>query len=316
MAKYLIKRILGLIPILLGVSIVIFLFMQLVPGDTAATLLGPRATPARIEAVHRQLGLDKPIHIQYVLWLTNMLRGDMGTSIATQVNVTELVIPKFQNTLILSFASLIIAVAGGLFIGIISGVHQNSFFDRFGLIIAIIGSAAPTFWLALILMYIFALELGWFPTSGMYSLRGPGGPFDLLKYLTLPSIAASAIPLAVIARLVRSSMLDVIRQDYVMALRAKGLSERLVVYKHSLRNALPPIISITGLQAGFLLGGVLFVEVIFSWPGIGQQLYASILARDVPVVQGAMLIISFAFVLIILISDIFIAYLDPKIRAG
>lgn len=316
MAKYIFKRFLALIPILLGVSIVIFLFMLLVPGDIAATMLGPRATPEKVEAVHRQLGLDKPIHIQYFTWLANMLQGDMGTSIATQVPVIELVIPKFKNTLILTLASLIIAVVGGLAIGIISAVYQYSAIDRIGLVTAIIGSATPSFWLALLMMYFFALKLGWFPTSGMYSLRGNGGLQDLLRHLVLPAFAAAATPLAVITRLVRSSMLDVIRQDYVTALRAKGLPERMVIYKHAVRNALPPIISITGLQAGFLLGGALFVEVIFSWPGIGKQLYSSILARDVPVVQGAMLIISFAFVLIILLSDIFIAYLDPKLRAG
>jgi peptide/nickel transport system permease protein len=240
----------------------------------------------------------------------------MGTSIATQVPVTELVIPKFKNTLLLATASLVIAVAGGLLVGIISAVRQYSIYDRIGLVTTIIGSATPSFWLALVLMYIFALKLGWFPTSGMYSLRGPGGPLDTLQHLVLPAISAAAIPLAVITRLVRSSMLDVIRQDYVTTLRAKGLPERLVVYKHALRNALPPIVSITGLQAGFLLGGALFVEVIFSWPGIGQQLYTSILARDVPVVQGAMLIISFTFVLLNLAADMVVAYLDPKLRAG
>ena len=315
MAKYITKRLLALVPILWGVSIVIFLFMQLVPGDIAATLLGPRATPEKVQAVHQQLGLDKPIYIQYIRWLTSMLKGNMGTSIATQISVKELVIPKFKNTLILTSASLLIAVSGGLLVGIISAVHQYSILDRIGLVSAIIGSATPSFWLALILMYVFSLRLGWFPTSGMYSLRGPGGTRDILRHLVLPSLAAAAIPLAVITRLVRSSMLDVLRQDYITALRAKGLPERLVTYKHALRNALPPIISITGLQAGFLLGGALFVEVIFSWPGIGRQLYSSILARDIPVVQGAMLIISFTFVLIILISDILVAYLDPKLRA-
>jgi peptide/nickel transport system permease protein len=314
LGKYIIQRLLSLIPILLGVSIVIFLFLQLVPGDIAATVLGPRATPEKVEAIHRQLGLDKPIYTQYFLWLSNMLRGDMGTSIATQVSVIDLVIPKFKNTLILTSSSLFIAIIFGVLIGIISAVRQYSIFDRIGLVSAIVGSATPSFWLALILMYFFALRLGWFPTSGMYSLRGPGGVMDLLSHLVLPSIAAAAIPLAVITRLVRSSMLDVLRQDFITTLRAKGLQERLVIYQHAFRNALPPIISITGLQAGFLLGGALFVEVIFSWPGIGKQLYSSILARDVPVVQGAMLIISFAFVLIILSSDIFIAFLDPKIH--
>jgi peptide/nickel transport system permease protein len=245
-----------------------------------------------------------------------MLRGDMGSSIAVRVPVSELVVPKFKNTLILTTASLVIAVVGGLLVGIISAVHQYSIYDRIGLLLAIVGSATPSFWLALVLMYIFALKLQWFPTSGMYSIRGYGGIPDVLRHLVLPAISAAAIPLAVITRLVRSSMLDVVRQDYVTTLRAKGLPERLVIYRHALRNALPPIVSITGLQAGFLLGGALFTEVIFSWPGIGRQLYSSILARDVPVVQGAMLIISFTFVLLNLAADVFVAYLDPKLRAG
>lgn len=316
MAGYIFRRLLAVIPILFGVSIVIFLFMQLVPGDIAATLLGPRATPEKVEAVHRELGLDRPLPVQYWMWLKKIVRGDMGSSIAVRVPVTELVLPKFRNTLILATASLIIAIIGGLLVGIVSAVRQYSLFDRIGLVVAIIGSATPSFWLALVLMYFFALKLGWFPTSGMYSIRGYGGVPDVLRHLVLPSISAAAIPLAVITRLVRSSMLDVIRQDYITTLRANGILERQVVFRHALRNALSPIVSITGLQAGFLLGGALFTEVIFSWPGIGRQLYASILARDVPVVQGAMLIISFTFVLINLAADIVVAYLDPKLRAG
>jgi len=316
LASYIFRRLLAVIPILFGVSIVIFLFMQLVPGDIAATLLGPRATPEKVEAIHRELGLDRPLPVQYLMWLKRVLQGDMGSSIAVRVPVTELVLPKFRNTLILAAAGLLIAVSGGLLVGIISAGRQYSVFDRIGLVVAIIGSATPSFWLALVLMYFFALRLDWFPTSGMYSIRGYGGVTDILEHLVLPAISAAAIPLAVITRLVRSSMLDVIRKDYITTLRANGIPERQVVLRHGLRNALPPIVSITGLQAGFLLGGALFTEVIFSWPGIGQQLYASILARDVPVVQGAMLIISFTFVMINLVADIVVAYLDPKLRTG
>lgn len=316
MARYALRRLLGILPILFGVSIVIFLFMQLVPGDIAATLLGPRATPEKVEAVHRELGLDRPLPMQYWMWLKKIARGDLGSSIAVRVPVTELVLPKFRNTLLLASAALLLAVGGGMLIGIISAVKQYSLVDRLGLVVAIIGSATPSFWLALVLMYVFSLKLGWFPTSGMYSIRDPGGVKDIIHHLILPSISAAAIPLAVITRLVRSSMLDVIRQDYIVTLRAVGIPERKVILRHALKNALPPIVSITGLQAGFLLGGALFTEVIFSWPGIGRQLYSSILARDVPVVQGAMLIISLSFILINLAADLTVAYLDPKLRAG
>lgn len=315
MARYIVQRLLAVIPILLGVSVVIFLFLQLVPGDVAATLLGPRATAESIAMIRAELGLDRPLHEQYFHWLFAILQGDMGRSIILQVPVAEIVVPKFLNTLILVAASLFLAIAIGLPVGIISAVRQYSWVDRVGTAGAVVGAATPTFWLALVLMYLLALNLRWFPTSGMYNLRGDGGLLDLLHHLVLPAIATAAIPLAVITRLVRSSMLEVVRADYVIALRAKGMPEREVVWRHALRNALPPIVAITGLQAGFLLGGTLFTEVIFTWPGIGLQLYDAILGRDVPLVQGAMLFIAFFFVLLNLIADIIVAYLNPKLRA-
>jgi peptide/nickel transport system permease protein len=314
-ARYIVQRLLAVIPILLGVSVVIFLFLQLVPGDVAATLLGPRATAESIAMIRAELGLDRPLHEQYFHWLFAILQGDMGRSIILQVPVAEIVVPKFLNTLILVAASLFLAIAIGLPVGIISAVRQYSWVDRVGTAGAVVGAATPTFWLALVLMYLLALNLRWFPTSGMYNLRGDGGLLDLLHHLVLPAIATAAIPLAVITRLVRSSMLEVVRADYVIALRAKGMPEREVVWRHALRNALPPIVAITGLQAGFLLGGTLFTEVIFTWPGIGLQLYDAILGRDVPLVQGAMLFIAFFFVLLNLIADIIVAYLNPKLRA-
>jgi len=316
LARYLVTRLLAVIPIMFGVSIVIFLFLQLVPGDVAATLLGPRATAEKVAAIRAELGLDEPLHVQYFSWLFAMVQGDMGRSIILQVPVAEVVVPKFGNTLILVAGSLVIAIGVGLPAGIVSAVRQNTAIDRITTIGAVVGAATPTFWLALVLMYIFALNLKWFPTSGMQDLRGDGGLLDLLHHLVLPAIATAAIPLAVITRLVRSSMLDVIRTDFVTALRAKGLSHREVVYKHALRNALPPIIAITGLQAGFLLGSTLFTEVIFTWPGIGLQLYEAILGRDVPLVQGAMLFIALFFVLLNLLADVLIAYLNPKLRAA
>ncbi len=264
--------------------------------------------------IRAELGLDKPLHIQYWRWLTAILQGDMGRSIILQVPVAGIVVPKFLNTLILAAASLFIAIAVGLPAGIISAVRQYSLADRIATVGAVIGAATPTFWLALVLMYVFSLSFGWFPTSGMHDLRGDGGTLDLLHHLVLPAIATAAIPMAVITRLARSSMLEVIRADYVTALRAKGLPGRAVILGHALRNALPPIVSITGLQAGFLLGGTLFTEVIFTWPGIGLQLYEAILGRDVPLVQGAMLFIAAFFVLLNLLADVIVAYLNPKLR--
>lgn len=315
MARYIAQRLLAVIPILFGVSLILFLFLQLVPGDVAATLLGPRATADSVAAIRAELGLDKPLHVQYLSWLGAILQGDLGRSIILQVPVADIVVQKFLNTLILVIASLVIAIAVGIPVGIISAVRQYSALDRIGTAGAVIGAATPTFWLALVLMYVFSLKLGWFPTGGMHDLRGDGGLLDLLHHLVLPAVATAAIPLAVITRLVRSSMLEVVRADYVTALRAKGMSERIVIWRHALRNALPPIVAITGLQAGFLLGGTLFTEVIFTWPGIGLQLYDAILGRDVPLVQGAMLFIAFFFVMLNLVADIIIAYLNPKLRA-
>ncbi|MGX1101144.1 ABC transporter permease [Amorphus sp. MBR-141] len=316
MGPYVLKRLLAVIPILFGVSIVIFLFLQMVPGDVAATLLGPRATEAKIVAIRAELGLDRPLYVQYFTWLAAVLQGDFGRSIILQVPVLEIVLPKFGNTLILAGASLFIAIAVGVPLGVISAVRQYSFIDRAGTAAAVLGAAAPTFWLALVMMYVFSLKLKWFPTSGMYDLRGDGGLIDLLHHLVLPAIVTAAIPLAVITRLARSSMLDVVRADYVTALRAKGLEERRVVWIHAFRNALPPIISVTGLQAGFLLGGTLFTEVIFTWPGIGLQLYDAILGRDVPLVQGAMFLIAAFFVLLNLFADIVVAWLNPRFRVA
>lgn len=314
MGIYVIKRLLAVVPILFAISILIFLLMQLVPGDVAATLLGPRATAESIRAIRQELGLNQPLYLQYFYWLWAVLQGDLGRSIAMQVPVISLILPKFINTLILAGASLFIAVAVGIPAGIWAAEYQNRMVDRIATSLAVIGAAAPTFWLALILMYVFALDLGWFPTGGMHSLRGDGGLADLLSHLVLPAVATAAIPLAVISRLVRSSMLEVIQLDFITALEARGLSGRTVIWRHALRNALPPIISITGLQSGFLLGGTLFTEVIFTWPGIGLQLYNAVLANDVPVVQGALLLVAFAFVIINLASDIAVTYLNPRLR--
>jgi peptide/nickel transport system permease protein len=243
-----------------------------------------------------------------------MIRGDFGTSIALTVPVTDVLVPKFWNTLILSAGALAIAVPIGAAIGVISGYWQLSVFDRTGQIFALFGASIPQFWLALVLVAVFSLNLRWFPVSGMYDMRGDGGQLDLLRHLVLPAIATSTIPMAVIARLVRASMIEIMHQDYVRTARAKGLAERQVVFAHALRNALPQFINITALQVGFLLSGALFTEVIFSWPGIGQALYNAVVARDVPMVQGAVFITTLVFVIANLAADLAQVALDPKAR--
>lgn len=316
MWRYVARRLLAAVGVLVGASFLVFLGMRLVPGDPATAILGSRATPDALAALRDELGLNRPFYVQYLIWLGKMVRGDFGTSIALTVPVTKVLVPKFWNTLILGAGALAIAVPVGAAIGVLSGYWPLSIFDRSGQIFALFGASVPQFWLALVLVAVFALNLGWFPVSGMYDMRGNAGRFDLLHHLVLPAIATSTIPMAVIARLVRASIIEIMHQDYVRTARAKGLQERRVVFNHALRNALPQFINITALQVGFLLSGALFTEVIFSWPGIGQALYNAVVARDVPVVQGAVFITTLVFVLANLAADLAQAALDPKTRAA
>ena len=314
MWRFAARRLLAAVGVLIGASFLVFLGMRLVPGDPATAILGSRATPEALTALREELGLNRPFYVQYLIWLGKMVRGDFGTSIALSVPVTKVLVPKFWNTVILSLGALAIAVPVGTLVGVLSGYWQLSLFDRAGQVFALFGASIPQFWLALVLVAIFSLELRWFPVSGMYDMRGEGGRFDLLRHLTLPAVATSTIPMAVIARLVRAAVIEVMHQDYVQTARAKGLAERQVVFIHALRNVLPQFINITALQVGFLLSGALFTEVIFSWPGIGQALYNAVVARDVPMVQGAVFITTLVFVLANLAADLTQAALDPKVR--
>jgi peptide/nickel transport system permease protein len=315
MLKFLVYRVATIVPVLFGVSIVVFLMMKLVPGDPAEAILGPAATTEKIEMVRKALGLDQPFYVQYFRWLWKVLQGDFGTSIAVNVPVAQLVWPKFWNTVLLTAGSLVICVVIGLGVGIVSGTRQYSWFDRISMSLTLVVANTPAFWLGLILMVVLALYLGWFPATGMYSMRASQKTFgDLIHHMVLPAITTASVSAAIIARLVRSSFLDVIRKHYITALRAKGLSERDIILRHGMKNALPPIINIVGLQVGYLMGGALFTEVVFSWPGIGLQIYSSIVARDLPVVQAAVLVTTFVFVLVNLGTDIVVAALDPRIR--
>ena len=315
MIRYLMVRLLWMIPVLFGASIVMFLTVKLIPGDPALAILGPLATEEGLHRIREELGLNLPLYQQYFTWLVRMIQGDFGISVTTHVPVAQLVWPKYWNTLILATGSLVFAVVAGIVVGIISGTRQYSIPDRVGMTLTLLLANTPPFWLGLVLVLIFSLNLHWFPAAGMYDIRASSKEFaDLLKHLILPAIATGASPAAIIARLVRSSFLDVIRQDYITAVRAKGMPERVVIFKHALRNSLPPIINIIALQIGFLLGGALFSEVVFSWPGIGQQLYTSINSRDFPVIQAAVLLATATFVIINTLTDVINMILDPKIR--
>lgn len=314
MKTYFLKRLIGAVPVLFGVSIVVFFLIHIIPGDITSALLGPMATEKAKAVLRQALGLDQPLPVQYLKWLGTVLTGNFGTSIATSVPVSTLVFPRFVNTAILAVASLFLSLLIGYSAGIFSAARAQSVFDRSTMSATLIFGSVPPYWLALVLVMLFALRLRWLPATGMTGITSDGGVLDVLRHLVLPAIATAAAPAAIITRMVRASMIEVIGQDYIRVARAKGIPRGVILRRHVLRNALPPIATITGLQLGYLLGGALFTEVVFAWPGLGNQLYSSILARDIPVVQAAVLLIALMFVLVNLAVDILNAFLDPRIR--
>ncbi len=332
MGRYLVKRSLGLILVLLGVSLLVFGFVRLIPGDPAVVMLGERATPDSIERVRAQLGLDKPVYEQYLIFVGNALRGDLGTSVLRQEPVTREIIRRFPATIELAFGAMIFATFLGVPLGILSAVKRNSWFDASSMIVALTGVSMPIFWLGLMLIFLFAVMLHWLPSGARLDANAQYEPITNLvlldsllqanlalfgqglRHLILPALALGTIPMAIIARMTRSSMLEVLNQDYVRTARAKGLKERSVILNHALRNALLPVITVVGLQVGILLSGAILTETVFSWPGIGRWLVDAINARDYPIVQGVTLTIAVIFVVINLIVDILYTLVDPRVR--
>lgn len=312
MAGYLVKRLLIAIPTLLGVSVVVFLTLHLTPGDPALLILGPKATETSLQRLRQELGLDRPIHIQYLRWIRGVVSGDWGRSIQLKASVLPLVWERFKATLILSVTALGLATVTGLALGIISAVRAGSALDRIAITLALMGYSLPAFWLGLLLQLELGLRLGWFPIAGMYPAGGGDG-WDLMRHLALPAITLAAGIAALIARMTRATMLEVLSQDYIRTARSKGLRERAVVYAHALRNALIPILTILGLQVGYVLGGAVLVEQVFAWPGVGTLAVNAILARDFPLVQGVILLVATTYVLSNLITDILYAVADPRI---
>jgi len=308
------SRLLSTVLVLFGVSLIVFLMLQLVPGDPAVTILGSGATADTVAALRAELGLDRSLPMQFFDYLGGLLQGDLGRSLTINAPVTDIMLARFGNTLILTAAALVLCILIAVPLGVIAAHKQYGVFDRASMVISLAGASVPVYWFGLLLIGAFAITLRWLPTSGMYNPRFPGGLADLLAHLILPAIAAALVPLAVIARMTRSVMIDILQQDYIRTLRASGLSTSSVLWRHALRNALPPIVNIIGLQVGYLLGGVVFVEVVFGWPGLGQQLYTSITQRDIPVVQAGVLFIALAFVIINLIADVGVSLLDPRTR--
>jgi peptide/nickel transport system permease protein len=304
MPQYIARRLLYLIPIFVGVTFISFFILHLSPGDPAQLLAGMEARQADIDAIRKKFGLDKPLIVQYLVYIQNVAQGDLGISIRTQRTVIRELLARYPATLELAGVSILVASIIGFFAGIIAANKQNSIFDYGSMVVALFGISMPIFWLGLMLMLIFAVILGWLPAVGRGSLA----------HLVLPAISLGANSAAVIARMTRSSLLEVIRQDYIRTARAKGLAERWVVFKHAVRNALIPVITVMGLQFGYLLSGSVLTETVFAWPGVGRLMVQSIYARDYPVVQGAILLVAVNFVLVNLLVDVLYGYINPRVR--
>jgi peptide/nickel transport system permease protein len=312
--RYLARRLLLLVPVLAGVSVVIFMVLHLSPGDPAEIMLGSQATQADLERLRAELGLNEPLPAQYVRWLGHVVRGDLGRSLWTKRPVLGEVLLRLKATLILTGTALVLSTVGGLALGVSSATRPNSLLDRLSAVASLFGASMPAFWLGIVLMVIFALWLGWLPASGMFAPAGDGDLRDLLAHLVLPAITLAAASITIVARLTRATMLETLGQDYVRTARAKGLAERGVVLRHALKNALIPIVTVIGVQAGYLLGGAVLTETVFAWPGVGTLMVQGILARDFPLVQGCVLMIAGSFVLINLAVDLVYGWLDPRIR--
>lgn len=304
MFAYLVRRIAGTIPVLVAVSIFVFSFVHLLPGDPARLVAGPDAAPADVAAVRSQLGLDKPLWQQYLRFAAGAVQGDFGRSIKTKRTVGTEIGERFMPTLLLTLVAMIWSTLAGLVIGVWSAVRRGRFADHAGMVLAISGVSFPAFWLGLLLIDLFSVRLGWLPTGG----------YGSWQHFVLPSFTLGVAVAAVMARFTRSAFVEIAAEDYVRTARAKGVPERLVVWKHTLRNALIPVITMTGLQFGFLLGGSIVVETVFSWPGLGRLLIDSVSYRDYPVIQAEILLFSFEFVLINLLVDVLYAVVNPEIR--
>lgn len=316
MSAYVLRRLLQLIPVLLGISLVVFLIMALLPGDQALAILGPYATPESLASLRAELGLNEPLWRRFFIWLGSTLQGDLGRSVTLQRPVVDEIAERVGPTLLLAGAALLLSVLLGLVAGAAAAAHRRRWQDKTLTLAVLIGISTPQFWLALLLILVFAVWLQWLPVSGMYSVYGGGGVGDLLRHLVLPATSLAVVVTGVLARLSRAAMLEELSQDYVRMARAKGLSERQVVYRHAFLNMLGRMVPVIGLQTGFLLGGAVYIETVFQWPGMGRMLVDAISTRDLLLVQGGVLVMASAYVLVNLLADVLQHLLDPRIRAG
>ncbi|MDF2615268.1 MAG: transporter permease [Clostridia bacterium] len=332
MIKYIIKRILLLIPVLLGVSIIIFSIMRVFSPDPASIVLGQHATPEKMVEWREANGLNKPVTVQYVEYMQGIFKGDFGKSYYTKTPVAKEIFSRFPATIELAICAIILASIIGIFLGVISAVKKNSIIDNISMITALVGVSMPIFWLGILLIILFSGTLGWVPAQGrIETLLRPGSVTgfylidsliegDLesfgsaLKHLVLPSITLAMYSMAIIARMTRSTMLETLSKDYIRTARAKGIAEGKVIRRHALKNALIPIVTVIGIQLGYLLGGAVLTETVFAWPGIGKFTVEAIMKSDFPIVQGVVLLVAFIFVVMNLVVDIVYAFLDPRIK--
>lgn len=332
MVQYIIRRLVMLIPVLIGMSIITFMIVRAIPGDPVQTIVGEKATPEQVQEVRKQLGLDKAWYIQYLHYVGGLVRGDLGTSLVSKTPISEEITSCLAATAELTLLAMIIAIFFGINLGILSAWKQNTWWDYTAMLIALVGISIPVFWLGLMEQWLFAEKLDWLPSQGRINpriefepithfylldtlLQGNWGVFqDALSHLILPALALGTIPMAMIARMTRSSLLEVLKSDYIRTARAKGLSEFWVIYKHGLKNALIPVLTVIGLQIGLLLGGAVLTETIFGWPGVGRYLYDAIQQRDYAIIQSGIMVVATIFVGVNLVVDLLYAWIDPRIQ--
>ena len=309
MHKFILRRLVAVIPILLGITLVTFILLNVIPGSPLALMIDPKVgdlDPLAAKIIEAKWGLDQPLHVQYLRFLKNAVHGDLGYSYRFNQDVTKIVIQRLPATGRLAVAALLISVTVGVLAGVVSAVKHQTWIDSSAMTVALIGVSMPVFWSGLMLMYIFAVKLHWLPPSGYGDGR--------FIYLIMPAVTLGFSMAGVIARLTRSSMLNVIRMEYVTTARSKGVAERDVIYRHAFRNAMIPVVTLIGVQTGALLSGAVVTETVFSWPGVGRLLIDSIMFRDLPVVQGSVILIALIFLTVNLVVDVLYAYLDPRIR--
>jgi peptide/nickel transport system permease protein len=313
MGRYILFRAAASVPVLLGITIIVFVILSMIPGDPATAILGSYATPENVARLNAQLGLDRPLVQRYFIWLGNLLQGDLGRSFSLNRPVIDEILERFNATVILSGVAFLICSGFGVAAGVISATRQYGVLDKLITLTVLIGISVPSFFLGMMMILYFAVSLRWFPVSGMYALYGGGDLPDLISHLVMPATALAVVATGVVARMSRSAMLEVLRLDFIRTARAKGVRESRVVLRHALRHAIVSILPILGLQAGFVLSGAVYIEIVFQWPGIGRMLVDAILTRDIMLVQGGVLFVAACYVLFNIVVDVAQIWLDPRL---